>query len=247
LMSDILALTPKKFDHYFEPFFGGGALFFTVAPTTATLSDINAELIDTYVQVRDNLDAVLTYLRRMPNTEADYYRIRSMKPRTPAGNAARLIYLCTLSFNGIHRRNRQGDFNVPYGYKYHLKPCDEHRLRRTSEVLQGKKILVQDFESAVRLARRNDLVYFDPPYTVAHGNNGFIKYNATMFSWSDQKRLASVARRLKETGCNVIVSNADHSSIHELYTGFNVHLIQRHSVMAASSEYRRPVQECLFY
>jgi DNA adenine methylase len=104
-----------------------------------------------------------------------------------------------------------------------------------------------DFEEAVSGAKRGDTVYFDPPYTVAHGNNGFIKYNAQIFSWADQVRLSKVASSLKHLGVNVVVSNADHVSVRDLYEGFSVKAIHRHSVMAASSKWRRPVRECIFY
>ena len=227
--------------------FGGGALFFSLRPKSALLSDSNPELINAYVQVRDNLGAVVQHLRRMPNKEEDYYRIRGCAPSSLAGRAARLIYLCTLSFNGIYRQNLQGEFNVPYGGKTHLNPCDLARLSQTSESLRGRDLRPDDFEQAVRQARRGDVVFFDPPYTVAHGNNGFVKYNAKIFSWADQVRLAKVASRLKRIGVNVIVSNADHPTIRELYGQFAVKVIDRHSVMSASPDFRRPVRECLFF
>ena len=247
LLPDIAEIVPPQFGRYYEPFLGGGAVFFSLLPTAATLGDTNGELIQMYVQVRDHPDSVLSRLRRMSNSEEEYYRIRSMKPRTEAGKAARFIYLCTLSFNGIYRQNLKGEFNVPYGYKTHIHPCDAAMLERISESLQGKTLLEGDFEKTTSTAGKGDLVYFDPPYTVAHGNNGFIKYNAMIFSWADQKRLASVALRLKKAGCKVIVSNADHDSIRELYPDFKIRMIERYSVMAASSEFRRPVRECLFY
>jgi DNA adenine methylase len=109
---------------------------------------------------------------------------------------------------------------VPYGQKTHLDPCDEVRIRESSISLKGAVITHQDFEMALGDAREGDLVYLDPPYTVAHGNNGFIKYNAKIFSWEDQLRLAAVARRLAGRGCTVLVSNADHFSIREIYQGF---------------------------
>lgn len=246
LLRDILLAAPKGFRHYYEPFLGGGAVFFSLLPASATLSDANPELINTYTQVRDNIDGVIRCLRRMANSEVDYYKIRASCPRTAPAQAARLIYLCTLSFNGIYRQNLLGKFNVPYGHKIHLNPCDEPKLRRISENLQGRHILVNDFEVAVSRAKRGDLVYFDPPYTVAHGNNGFVKYNAKIFSWSDQKRLAALAHRLKANGCRVLISNAEHPSIRELYAEFRVHTIHRYSVMSAASEFRRPVRECLF-
>jgi len=247
LLPEILEIAPPRFSKYFEPFFGGGAVFFSLLPEAATLSDTNSELIQMYAQVRDYPEGVLRHLRQMRNSEEDYYRIRESRPRTSTKSAARLIYLCTLSFNGIHRQNLRGEFNVPYGYKTHIDPCDEVMIRRVCRSLQGKTLLDGDFERAVSAAQKGDFVYFDPPYTVAHGNNGFIKYNAKIFSWADQERLASVASRLKRAGCNVIVSNADHTSIRKLYPSFKVRVIERHSVMAASSEFRRPVRECLFY
>jgi DNA adenine methylase len=247
LLPAIIEVAPSKFSNYFEPFFGGGAVFFSLLPRRATLSDTNAELIQMYIQIRDCPERVLRHLRRMPNSEHDYYRIRSMRPRSDASKAARLIYLCTLAFNGIYRQNLKGEFNVPYGYKTHINPCNEAMLQKMSDNLSGATLLDGDFERAIGGAKKNDFVYFDPPYTVAHGNNGFIKYNAKIFSWEDQKRLASVALRLKRTGCIVVVSNADHASIRDLYSDFKARVIERHSVMAASREFRRPVRECLFY
>jgi DNA adenine methylase len=247
LLPDIAELAPPKFSRYYEPFLGGGAVFFSLLPAAATLSDANDELIQMYAQVRDQPDKVLECLARMRNSEEDYYRIRSMKARTESGRAARLIYLCTLSFNGIYRQNLRGEFNVPYGYKTHVNPRDIAVLERISESLQGKTLIKADFETATSTAQRGDFVYFDPPYTVAHANNGFIKYNARIFSWEDQRRLASIASELKKAGCYVIVSNADHPSIRELYSGFEVRVIERQSVMAASSKFRRTVRECLFY
>ncbi|MGO9540980.1 MAG: DNA adenine methylase [Terriglobales bacterium] len=247
LLPKILRFVPVTEGRYFEPFLGGGAVFFSRQPKSALLSDSNPELINAYVQVRDDLGAVVRHLRGLPNSEADYYRIRASSPRSPAGRAARLIYLCTLSFNGIYRQNLIGEFNVPYGQKTHLSPCDLPKLKEISAALSGRRIEVLDFGKAVRRAKGGDVVYFDPPYTVAHGNNGFVKYNARIFSWADQVRLAKLARRLKRRGVYVFVSNADHPSIRKLYSGFAAKTMGRHSAMAASSEYRRLVRECLFF
>jgi len=247
LLPLIVPHVSKTEGRFYEPFFGGGALFFSLQPKSALLSDSNPELINAYVQVRDNLPGVIRSLRAMPNTKTDYYRIRESRPRTPAGRAARLIYLCTLSFNGIYRQNLEGEFNVPYGGKVHVKPCNLTKLAETSKALKGRKIEALDFEDAVSSAKAGDVVFFDPPYTVAHGNNGFIKYNARIFSWADQIRLSKVASHLKKIGVNAIVSNADHISIRELYSEFKAIDIDRHSVMAASRDFRRPVRECLFF
>ena len=247
LLPHIKPILPHTFGRYFEPFVGGGAVFFALSPGKATLSDINSDLITTYMAVRDDVASVMRRLAQLRNTSAEYYKVRRAEPRSAAGCAARMIYLCTLSFNGIYRQNRDGVFNVPYGRKKHLNPHDATKLYAISRRLQGCDLLVDDFENAVRTARRGDLVYFDPPYTVAHGNNGFIKYNAKLFSWDDQRRLAEVATTLKRIGVHVVVSNAFHPSVHKLYAGFRSKTIERHSVMAAASVHRRPVQECLFY
>lgn len=247
LVDFIFPLIPVRFNRYFEPFFGGGALFFALRPKGAYLSDKNVELMHAYEQVRDRPDAVIERLRKLRNSEEDYYRTRSSRPRSDAARAARLIYLATLAFNGIYRVNLNGDFNVPYGYKTHLNPCDIERIRTASKLLKRVTLRGQDFEKALSLAKEGDLAYLDPPYTVAHGNNGFTKYNAKIFSWDDQVRLARVAAELADKGCTVIVSNADHFSIRKLYKNFGVTVLERTSRIAASGDFRSRITECLFH
>jgi DNA adenine methylase len=246
LVGSILQFVPAKFGTFFEPFFGGGAVFFALQPSNAVLSDANKELINAYTQVRDNPEALAHALKSLKNSERDYYKIRATAPRTSLHKAARLLYLTRLSFNGIHRVNLRGEFNVPYGYKTHLATIDEEHLYFASSALRGAKLMAGDFEANTRVASKGDVVYFDPPYTVAHGLNGFVKYNERIFSWSDQERLAEHARTLANRGCRVVVSNADHESIHALYRGFRCHIIKRSSVIAASSSHRRQITECVF-
>ncbi len=247
LIQFLLPILPLRFNSYYEPFMGSGALFFALQPKRAFLSDKNPELIGTYNEVRDNPDAVIENLSSLKNTEHHYYAVRESVPTTKAAQAARMIYLSTLSFNGIHRVNLHGRFNVPYGHKRHVRPCQPDRIRIASALLRRATLTCRDFQSAVAEARSGDLVYFDPPYTTAHTNNGFVKYNARIFTWDDQKRLSHVAHDLKRRGCLVYISNADHSSIRALYKDFHVQTIERHSVIAASSEHRRRITECLFH
>lgn len=247
LLRSILPLIPEHFGRYYEPFLGGGAVFFALQPGLASLSDRNAELICAYVQIRDNVESVIESLASLRNSERDYYRVRSAVPNSKAEKAARLIYLSTLSFNGIHRVNLKGEFNVPYGHKKHLKTCDRESLRAASAALQNATIRCQDFELAIANATAGDLVYLDPPYTVAHVSNGFLKYNSKIFSWQDQERLAKSAAALVAKGCAVMVSNADHPSIRDLYKDFEIELVERPSVIAAASEFRRRITECIFY
>lgn len=247
IVKHILPLIPHRFGHYFEPFLGGGALFFALSPTHATLADKNAELINCYQWVQNAPEEIIARLSRIQNSAEAYYDVRNSVPRSEIDQAVRLIYLTTLSFNGIHRVNLNGQFNVPYGFKTHVAPCDPLRIRSVSAILQGKALRCGDFEESVQEAKQGDLVYLDPPYTVAHGNNGFLKYNSKIFSWDDQERLARLARDLDRRGCIVIVSNADHVSLRSLYSTFSVEIVQRPSRIAAHGEHRRRITECLFH
>ena len=177
LLPELLKFVPTDYGTYFEPFLGAGALFFAIRPVKAVLSDKNSDVITCFKQVRDNPQGLVTNLRRLKNSSEEYYRVRSSYPRTPGTRAARLIYLARLSFNGIYRVNLHGNFNVPYGKRTHRCVCDAKNLRDTSDVLKGKRILCADFESVVKEAKKGDFIYIDPPYTVAHTNNGFLKYN----------------------------------------------------------------------
>ena len=247
LLRFILPLIPGEFGTYYEPFLGGGALFFALQPRSAVLADKNRDLISAYRQIKTNPEDVISALCDLQNNERAYYRVRAWQPDTVVERAARLIYLATLSFNGIHRVNLRGTFNVPYGYKKHLKTCEPLRIREASRILNAAKLKSQDFEQTVQPATAGDLIYFDPPYTTTHGDNGFVKYNARIFTWEDQKRLARTAFRLASRGCSVLVSNADHPSIRELYRGFDVSVVERYSIMAASGNFRRRITECVFY
>lgn len=247
LIDRILPLIPRGFSRYVEPFVGGGAVFFALRPHAALLSDADRGLIDCYSQVQENPARVIKALQRLRNSSADYYRVRASRPRTPSAEAARLIYLTNLSFNGIYRLNFSGAFNVPYGHRPHLRPAPPVKVRRVSDALKAATLVCSDFEAIVASAREGDVVYLDPPYTVAHSNNGFIRYNARLFSWRDQERLATAASSASDRGAVVIISNADHPSVRALYRRFDVITVQRRSTIAARSEGRKAVTECIFY
>jgi DNA adenine methylase len=122
---------------------------------------------------------------------------------------------------------------------------EKHRFIEASKALSDAVLVTSDFEDTCRNAKAGDVVYFDPPYTVAHNNNGFIKYNARLFSWADQVRLSQFTRRLVNRNVTVVMTNADHASIRELYRGYNLHQIARHSSLSASPVGRKKVSELL--
>jgi len=246
LAAEIVPLL-KGYGRYYEPFFGGGAVFFQLSPSDSVLSDLNPELVNCYEVTKSRPEELIESLRRLKNTEETYYKVRSSSPRTAVSRAARFIYLCSLSFNGIYRVNLAGQFNVPYGRKEHLVPCDAELILSISEQLQSCELLCTDFEAAAKRAKPGDCVYFDPPYTVAHGNNGFVKYNEKIFSWKDQERLEFVAKKLAHEGVRVVISNADHPSLRNLYKTFNVLTVERWSKISAAATGRKKITECIFY
>jgi DNA adenine methylase len=231
---------------YYEPFFGGGAIFFRLNPAIAVLGDLNEDLMNCYRQIKEQPFDLAKKLSQMENTEENYYKIRNSSLRNNISRAARIIYLTTLSFNGIYRQNLKGKHNVPYGYKSHLKLPDKELISKYSLRLRNCELCGDDFEKTTGDAQCSDVIYFDPPYTVVHNNNGFVKYNDRIFSWADQKRLALFATKLQKRGCKVLISNADHQSIRELYPTFREVIISRKSVIAASSAHRRQITESLF-
>jgi DNA adenine methylase len=245
LVSAIERFLDRPYDRLVEPFCGGAALFFHLRPRSALLADSNTELINAYVQIRDNVEDVVDRLKGMRNTEATYYQVRDRKPRTALTKAARFIYLMQLSFNGIYRENLQGEFNVPYGYKTRLMVCNEERLRAASLALEGAECEAQTYRATMESLRENDLVYVDPPFTVSHNDNGFIKYNRTLFSWDDQKDLATACERARRKGSLMIVSNADHHEIRTLYPAFEYHQLKRFCPISGSTGGRRRVTEAL--
>jgi DNA adenine methylase len=246
LVPKLIELVPERHGTYYEPFFGAGALFFALRPAVALVSDQNRELMDCYRAIKTEHEQVARHLRAFPRDSEGYYRIRASSPTDAAERAARLIYLTTLAFNGIYRLNRRGEFNVPYGRREYPNLGLEQSMTEHAAALRCAAIQSVDFEMAVAPAGRGDVVYLDPPYTVAHSNNGFVRYNEHIFSWRDQQRLAAVAVDLDRRGCIVIMSNANHESISSLYQGFRAITVSRRSLVAADPAHRRNTDEVVF-
>lgn len=240
-------LRPQTRGRYFEPFLGGGAVFFALRPTLATLSDINAELINVYRQVRDQPEEILHKLKKIPVTSQKYYSIRKSTPTCNIRRAAQFLYLNRTAFGGIYRLNNKGQFNVPYGggERTPVPLWRDNLISSSSKVLQGVTLKVSDFETMIDMAVKGDAIYCDPAYTVAHENNGFIRYNERNFSWTDQERLAAASLRAYKRGAIVVISNAYHPSIRKLYKDFSAKRFTRNSLVSASIAARRSVHEYL--
>ena len=197
--------------------------------------------------IRDDPAEVIRILRRRKVDPETYYRIRKSEPTRPPARAARFLYLNRTAFGGIYRVNLSGKFNVPYGGGQRTPEVlwKTDMLRLASRALQAAKLKVGDFERIIEPSGLGDVIYCDPTYTVAHDNNGFIRYNERNFSWADQKRLAAAAHRAARRGATVLVTNAHHISIRRLYPGALFETLTRMSTVTPRSELRRPVEELL--
>ncbi|NHK26518.1 Dam family site-specific DNA-(adenine-N6)-methyltransferase [Parvularcula flava] len=231
---------------YVEPFLGGGALFFCLAPPKALLSDINSDLINTYKQLKQNpiqfQNALYSY--EPLHSKEFYYAERSRFYESNFDRAVQFTYLNRTCFNGIYRVNLSGTFNVPIGSKTKIRlPSDD--FERTAKQLRRASIQCSDFEKVISATNERDLIYADPPYTVRHNLNGFVKYNDKIFLWEDQVRLHDALEDASSRGASVIVSNANHESIRELYSDWHQYEVNRSSVISANASHRGKTSEIL--
>lgn len=229
-----------EFERFVEPFLGSGAAFFNLAPQSALLSDCNGALIAAYRAVRDNWQKVLAKLRRhqkLHSTE-HYYQVRQQSPRSDVAIAARLIYLNRTCWNGLYRVNKNGAFNVPIGTKTKVV-LESDDFEVVSSLLDTVDLRTCDFEETIDTCGPGDFVFVDPPYTVKHDNNGFIKYNDSIFSWQDQVRLRDSISKAWQRGAKLLITNANHQSVVDLYSGLGIsQTVCRASVIAGSSAAR---------
>lgn len=233
-------LFPAQYNRFIEPFLGSGAIFFSLQPQKAILSDINSDLIETYQAIKENPARVEHLLRTHQNRHSKeyYYRIRNSKLRTMFTRAAQFIYLNRTCWNGLYRVNLKGNFNVPIGTKSKVI-MESDDFQKVSSLLNNAEIRVSDFEETIDMAETGDLVFVDPPYTIKHNNNNFIKYNECLFSWDDQIRLKEALSRANSRGANILITNANHHCIRELYLDdFQIATIPRYSVISGKNKGR---------
>jgi DNA adenine methylase len=230
LRQQLLRLAPRSFSTYFEPFLGGGAVFFALAPKNAVLSDANGELIQVYQAIRDEPALVMAELDAMQAHVLDrtyYYDTRALPPSSlsSAERAARFIYLNKTCYNGLYRVNRSGQFNVPFG-RYTNPPTLYNRdnVMRVSELLQHAQLSCNDFATLLERAGPDDFAYLDPPYVPLSITASFTRYTAGAFDESAQRRLAATIEDLSSRGCRVLLSNSDTPLVRELYDVTRYHV-----------------------
>ena len=253
LVRQIQALLPKTFNNYHEPFLGGGAVFLHIISNNnftgdVFLSDLNEELINAYVSLRNQPNDLFGILRSYSNESECYYRVRSSQPTTNTEKAAKFIYLNRTSYNGIYRVNTKGMYNVPFGRRSMSVLFEYDNMKRVAKLCNSVYFSVGDFFQTVDNIKTGDLVFLDPPYTVAHENNGFLEYNKRIFAWEDQVRLKEYIEAIKRKGAYFLLTNAAHTSISQLYDGIGKKkILNRYSTIGGKGASRKHCNEFVYF
>lgn len=255
LLPVIRELMPKKYNRYFEPFVGGGALFFDLAPKNAVINDFNAELINCYQQIKDNPQELIEILKvhQEYNSKEYYLDLRSadrderIDMMSEVQRAARILYMLRVDFNGLYRVNSKNQFNVPYGRYKNPKIVDENLVSTISTYLNNNQIEIKkgDFEKAVLDVQPGDFVYFDPPYIPLSETSAFTSYTHEGFSYDEQVRLRDTFKKLSDTGAYVMLSNSSSFLVEELYRDFNIHYVEATRTNGAKSSSRGKISEVI--
>lgn len=265
LLDILLAVFPKchdfKRNRYHEPFIGGGALFFALSSIAVQqgfvvqsrgskpfcIADLNSELVNFYLVVRDRPDDLIRFIIRLSakTGRSDFYRVRQSRPTSEVGRAARLLYLNRLCFNGLYRVNSKGVFNVPFGNYKNPRVADPLQIRACSLMLRHADIRASHFSGVLKRVREGDLVYFDPPYIPLSSTASFSGYSKEGFGESDQRALASLIGDLTDRGVRVMLSNSDTPLSREIFGNLNMYSVPASRAISANSESRIKVKELL--
>jgi len=231
LMKELNKYFLKEYNNYFEPFLGGGSVFFNFLPENATISDLNETLINMYISIRDDLDNLYEHLQELEtkNNKDDYYTLRTtfntLKNENKDSNntyiSALMIYLNKAGYGGVYRVNKKGGYNVPFGNYKKLNITDKKNLMLVQKSLQNVTLICSDYKSILNKAKKGDFIYLDPPY---HKENktSFTKYNKNGFDEKEQTYLCSMLKELHKKGVKFLLSNSNTKLINDLYKDFTI-------------------------
>lgn len=245
---------PEKFDpsknSYFEPFVGGGAVFFDLLPDKAYLSDLNSELIITYNVIKNNVETLIYLLKKHLNNKDYFLKIRAQNSKnlSDLDIASRFIYLNRTCFNGMYRVNKSGGFNVPFGKYTNPLICDEINLKRVSQSLKNVEIVNSDYKEILNNAIGGDFVYFDPPYYPINKTSLFTSYTSQGFLEKEQIELKNTFDELHRRGCYLMLSNSDTKFIKDLYSnikGVNINEVFAGRAINSDATKRGKIKEVL--
>ncbi len=259
LLEQILPLFPKKFNNYYEPFIGGGAVFFELFSKgllenkKIVLSDINNELINAYNIIKTNPYELITNLEnyKKQHSKEFYYKIRELdrkknyKKLSNLEKATRFIYLNKTCFNGLYRVNKKGYFNTPIGSYKNPNIADSDTILSASEALQNATIKQQLFKDILKEVQEDDLVYFDPPYYPLNDTSNFTSYDSNCFLKDEQFELFEVFDKLADKGVKVVQSNSDTNFIKDLYKKYDITIVNANRFINSKSNGRGKITEVL--
>ena len=251
LMFELLKNMPENYNRYFEPFIGGGALFFELQPDNAYISDMNEELINLYKVVRDNVEELITDLQKHDISKEYFMEIRNIdrteeyKKWSNIQKASRFIYLNRTCFNGMYRVNSKGEFNVPFGHYKNPRILDENNLINCSNLLQRTEIKHADFSEILKKVKKGDFVYFDPPYVPLSETSSFTSYTKDGFDMDMQFKLRDVCDELDSMGVKFLLSNSDTKLVNELYENYNIKKVFASRQINANADGRGKITEVL--
>ena len=251
LIKELIKLLPANYNRYFEPFIGGGALFFAIQPKNAYISDINPELINLYNVVKNDVDLLINDLIKYKNTEDYFYKIRNLdikpsyKKFSKVRKASRFIYLNKTCYNGLYRTNSKGYFNVPFGSYKNPNIIDKQNLKACSELLKKTEIVSSHFLAIENEIKTGDFVYFDPPYIPINKTSSFTKYYKDDFNIDEQIKLKELCDRLTKKNIYFMLSNSYSKLILNLYKQYNIKKIKATRTINSKANKRGAINELI--
>ncbi|NTV40780.1 MAG: DNA adenine methylase [Candidatus Moranbacteria bacterium] len=257
LLSQLEQYYPKNFNNYFEPFIGGGALFFNLSPTKAHINDINITLISAYNNIKNKPEELMRILKKLEieykkgdeeNKKELFYKIReefNNMSDTELKKSAYMIFLNKTCFNGMYRENSKGGFNTPFGKAKNPTILDRENILLVSKVLQHTKLTSVSFDKAIAGAKKGDFVYFDPPYHPLTETAKFTSYHKDSFTKDDQLKLRDVFIELDKRGCYVMLSNSHSPFINDIYKKYRRETVMANRAINCKASGRGKIKELL--
>ncbi|MFL0198859.1 DNA adenine methylase [Clostridium sp. WILCCON 0269] len=253
LIKEINKYIPKGNYKYYEPFVGGGAIFFDLQPKKAVINDYNFELINTYNVIRDKVEELIQYLETYPNKEEYYYKMREFDRKeeykcwSDVKKASRFIYLNKTCYNGLYRVNQAGYFNTPFGRYKNPKIVNDKVLRAVSKFLNENDIIIKsgDYRESLKGIRKNSFIYFDPPYDPVSHSSNFTGYTTEGFGREEQIRLKGMCDKLNKKGIKFLLSNSNTEFIRNLYNEYEIEIVNAARSINSDASRRGEIEEVL--
>ena len=253
LIAQITELLPSSYATYYEPFIGGGAVFFHLQHKKVVINDFNSELVNVYKTIQSDVEGLIEDLKKHKNESDYFYEIRALDRSdgfdklTNVEKASRIIYLNKTCFNGLYRVNSSGEFNTPFGRYKNPNIVNEITLRAVHKYLTTNNITIlnQDFETIFDNIKKNDFVYLDPPYDPVSKSSNFTGYNQGGFSTDDQVRLRELCDKLDKKGVKFLLSNSATDFIKEEYKDYQINIVKANRSINSNAKKRGAVDEVL--